>query len=89
MAVRGWETTAAPNSDPQPCSRGEEQGGKAKGGFLSNSDPTRHAGRRAGGREDLSGSPFVSEKQGAAAIFENRGKQELSSSGQGTTAAED
>lgn len=88
MAVRSWETTTAPNSDPQPCSCGEEQGGKAKGGFLSNSDPTRHAGR-AGGREDLSGSPFVSEKQGAAAIFENRGKQELSSSGQGTTAAED
>ena len=52
-----------PSSDPQPCSRGEVQGRKAR--VLLKLDPARPAGRKAGGREGLSGS-WISLRQGEA-----------------------
>lgn len=78
MAVRGCGDHSYPSSDPQP---GSAWRGAGRRGFLSNSNPKRPAGRRAGGRGGPERISSVREKQVAAAIFENRGKQELSSSG--------
>lgn len=48
----------------------------------------RRSQQEAGAPMECS-DPLFQEEHGAAAIFENRGKQELSSSGWGTTAVED
>ena len=51
MAVKSWETTATPSSDPQPCSRGRKARVPLK---LGPQKARRKEGRREGGPERIS-----------------------------------
>lgn len=86
MAVRVGRPQLPPALTLNPA---RVERGKAGSAGSSQAPEPQKARRKEGRREG--GPERISSVRGSrlATIFENRGKQELSSSGRGTTAAED